>query len=135
MIASNNIFNIRYSALTKWKGQIGMRKGFVEFKELSFGIRAWLIVMRTYRHKYGCKCIRDIVTRYAPPSENNTGNYITYCSKYVAIALDQELLSQEQYYKLAVAMARMETSTELTPWTVENVATFYNIKIVSDGSK
>ena len=32
MIAKNNIFNIRKGSGTKWKGETGATKGFVEFE-------------------------------------------------------------------------------------------------------
>ena len=135
MIARNNIFNIRYSGSTNWKGQIGQRKGFVEFKEQSFAIRAWLILMRTYRNRHRCKTIRDIVNRYAPPSENHTENYIRFCAKGLDMSPERELSSDKQYYNLAKAMAKMETSTDLTFWNVQTVAEFYDIKICKDGNK
>ena len=40
MIAKNNIFNIRYAAQTKWMGQTGENKGFVEFDTREHAIRA-----------------------------------------------------------------------------------------------
>ena len=60
MIAKNNIFNIRAGG-AKWIGMTGTRKGFVEFDNREHAIRAWLVLMRTYRRRYGCKTIRTIV--------------------------------------------------------------------------
>ena len=84
MIAKNNIFNIR-AGRAQWLGMTGTCKGFVEFETREHGIRAWLVLMRNYRRRYGCRTIRQIVTRFAPPSENNTERYIRYCCQVVVV--------------------------------------------------
>ena len=70
MIAKNNIFNIRTGA--KWKGMTGAKNGFVEFETREHGIRAWIVLMHNYRVKHRCATVRAIITRFAPPSENQT---------------------------------------------------------------
>ena len=77
MIAKNNIFNIRANG-AKWIGQTGANKGFAEFDTQEHAIRAWLVLMRTYRRKHGLTTIRGIINRFAPPSENNTDKYVRY---------------------------------------------------------
>ena len=130
MIARNNIFNIRATRGGQWKGQIGTNKGFAEFETQEYGIRAWLVLMRTYRRKYRCRTIRSIVTRFAPPSENSTEQYIRHCAKYVTkndyVVLDSSL----DYARLGVAMARMETNTTLTTQDILNVMLKYGIHII-----
>ena len=129
MIAKNNIFNIRAGG-AKWIGMTGTRKGFVEFDNREHAIRAWLVLMRTYRRKYRCRTIRSIVTRFAPPSENNTEQYIRHCAKYVTkndyVVLDSSL----DYARLGVAMAKMETSTTLTTQDLFDVMQKYGIHII-----
>ena len=78
MIAKNNIFNIR--AGQNWQGKTGVRRGFVEFVNKEYAIRAWLILMRTYRRR-GLTTLRQIVTTFAPPKENNTEAYIDFVCK------------------------------------------------------
>ena len=130
MIARNNIFNIRATRGGQWKGQMGTNKGFVEFETREHGIRAWLVLMRTYRRKYRCRTIRSIVTRFAPPSENNTEQYIRHCAKYVTkndyVVLDSSL----DYARLGVAMAKMETDTTLTMQDIFDVIQKYGIHII-----
>ena len=67
MIAKNNIFNIRVGK-QPWFGQTGEKKGFAEFETREHAIRAWLVLMRTYRRRYQRYTIRDIVGRFAPHS-------------------------------------------------------------------
>ena len=129
MIAKNNIFNIR-AGQAQWLGMTGTRRGFVEFDTREHGIRAWLVLMRNYRRRYGCRTIRQIVTRFAPPSENNTERYIRYCCQVVVVK-DSEAIGQDiMYAMLGVAMARMETGTRLDISEVRSIMKKYNICIV-----
>ena len=128
MIARNNIFNIRQGA--KWKGMTGVRRGFVEFESKKMAMRAWLKLMRTYRWKYGCKTIRQIVTRYAPSNENDTEGYIDYCSRQLDIKPDDVLVFDSEYIQLAASMARMETGEELNTQWANGVMEKFKIQIV-----
>ena len=129
MIAKNNIFNIR-AGQAQWLGMTGTRKGFVEFDSQEHGIRAWLVLMRSYRRRYGCRTIRQIVTRYAPPSENNTERYIQYCCQTVVLGDGVPIGQDIMYAMLGVAMARMETGVRLDISEVRSVMKKYNISIV-----
>ena len=56
-------------------GQSG-KGAFCRFSSVEWGIRAAFCLLRTYRNKYKAVCIEDIITRWAPPSENDTRAYI-----------------------------------------------------------
>lgn len=83
-IRNNNPANIRKS-FTKWQGLVSPEKckdsSFCEFISLEFGIRAFLILCRTYRQKYGIKSVTDFIHRFAPSSENDTDKYVSYVLK------------------------------------------------------
>ena len=127
MIAKNNIFNIR--AGQNWQGKTGVRKGFVEFETREYAIRAWLVLMRTYRHR-GCKTIRQIVTRFAPPKENSTEAYIDFVCRQLHYNENYELKADSTYILLGIAMAAMETSTVLRYHEIFNVMEKFNIRII-----
>ena len=129
MIAKNNVFNIR-AGQAQWVGMTGTRKGFVEFDTREHAIRAWLVLMRNYRRWYDCKTIRRIVTRFAPPTENQTERYIRYCCEGVMLDADCPLPKQEDYAFLGKYMARMETGTAVTANEILEVMNKYNIEIV-----
>lgn len=78
-IRNNNPANIRRSA-SKWLGlaKYQLDKKFCQFTEMSYGIRAFFIIMRTYRYKYNCKSPRSILTRFAPASENDLDAYLRF---------------------------------------------------------
>lgn len=129
MIAKNNPLNIRFSITNFWKGQIGQRKGFVVFSNLSFGIRAaCIIIMRSYRKKGLCT-IRQVVSRWAPSSENNTDAYISYVCRMLDMNPDSRL-SELDYPMLISAMSWMEVGFEesVTAMQVKAVIDSFNIK-------
>lgn len=75
---NNNPLNIRISN-SAWKGKINPSgdKAFEQFVSMDYGYRAALRTMRTYITKYGANTIEKIISRWAPPSENNTLSYIS----------------------------------------------------------
>lgn len=129
MIAKNNIFNIRAGG-AKWVGQIGSNKGFAVFDTQEHAIRAWLVLMRTYRRKHGLTTIRDIVSRFAPPTENKTDNYVRYCSTVTLKGSKEPITNRGTYYVLGQAMAMMETGTCLPYEVIASVANKYGINII-----
>ena len=129
MIATNNIFNIRVGR-QPWHGQTGAKKGFVEFDTREHAIRAWLVLMRTYRRRYQRCTIRDIVGRFAPPNENDTAAYVRYCAQQLCYSANSPLRLAQDYCRLGVAMAQMETATKLTADDIWEVMKKYNIFIV-----
>ena len=128
MIARNNIFNIRAGG--NWLGRTGSKRGFVEFETRAHAIRAWLVLMRTYRQKHRCRTIRKIVTRFAPPGENDTEQYIRYCVRHVTKDANATLGNALDYARLGVAMAQMETGTTLSTEDIFDVMLKYQIQIL-----
>lgn len=73
-LRNNNPGNIRPG--DSWRGMTGTNQGFVVFQDCSWGIRA-IAVDLTTKIKNGYNTITKIITRYAPPSDNNnTAGYI-----------------------------------------------------------
>lgn len=82
-IRNKNLGNLRRGS--KWYGLVGTDdKGFCVFRSFDCGVRALSITLRTYIEKHGLRNIADIISRYAPPSENNTTSYISFVSHYVS---------------------------------------------------
>lgn len=84
-IRNNNPFNIKNTS-DNWKGSLPKSekkdKKFVEFYNIDFGIRAGVILLKNYL-SMGYDTVDKIISRYAPPNENYTKNYITYVSSFV----------------------------------------------------
>jgi len=135
-IRNNNPLNIRLSS-DKWQGQIN-RKGnidgnsslsseraggeavFCVFSSMEYGWRAaFVILCKTYYGKYKLRTIRDIVSRWAPPKENNTEAYIRHVSDYTGIGPDRDLGDPQthptNWLLIGYAMAVMENGKTLPP--------------------
>lgn len=82
-IRNNNPGNIEWSSET-WQGAVPRASAtdsrFIQFRAPEYGIRAMVRTLTTYQIKHGCRTITDIVSRWAPPPENNTPAYIKFVS-------------------------------------------------------
>lgn len=113
-IRNNNPGNLRVSHANNWRGKLTgsakKDKAFEEFETLQYGYRALLILLRTYVTRYNLRTLRQVLTRYAPPNENNTESYITSVSQLSGIPLGQYLKAndKETLCKLAHAISRVE---------------------------
>lgn len=76
-LRNNNPGNIRKSP-TKWQGEKSPStdKDFKQFTTMAYGYRAMIKLLQNYSKLYRCKTIRQMISRYAPASENNTAAYI-----------------------------------------------------------
>lgn len=107
MIGKNNPLNLRDSLLNRWKGQCGHTRGFCNFDTSQHGVRAaCILLMQSYR-KRGCKTIRSVIERFAPPQENDTERYIAFVCRMVSMSPDEELRPKDYPY-LIHAMSWME---------------------------
>ena len=135
-IRNNNPLNIRLSS-DKWQGQIngkgnidgnsslsseraGGEAVFCVFSSMEYGWRAaFVILCKTYYGKYKLRTIRDIVSRWAPPKENNTEAYIRHVSDYTGIGPDRDLGDPQthptNWLLIGYAMAVMENGKTLPP--------------------
>ena len=83
---------------------------------MAYGWRAaFVILCRTYYNKYKLRTIRAIITRWAPPKENNTEAYIRRVTDRIGIGADTVLGSPQeqpaQWMMIAMAMAIVECGT------------------------
>ena len=91
----------------------GREGAFVRFESVEWGLRAAFILLRTYRNKYKAVCIRDIITRWAPPSENDTSAYIRTVCKLTGFG-GNERLTENEWPRLVQAMALIESGMHLS---------------------
>ena len=104
-----NPLNIRRVAGTTWKGQRAEQTdhAFVQFETMEWGIRAAFVLLHTYSTKYHANCIRDIISRWAPPTENDTERYIRNVCQWTGFG-GNERLTEKEWPRLVQAMARQE---------------------------
>jgi hypothetical protein len=86
--------NIRLDPGITWQGAVaGDDPDFVTFSSFVWGVRAMGKILLSYRERDGISTLRGMVTRWAPPSENNTSSYLSDMSKFVGISPDEVLPS------------------------------------------
>jgi len=104
---NNNPGNIRDGSYAQGQpGYTGSNKGFATFQTAVDGFNAQVALLRSYYDK-GVNTISKVITKYAPPSENNTGAYIKSVSDALHIDPNQTL-SPQNLKDLAAAMAHHE---------------------------
>ncbi|MDN5369591.1 MAG: hypothetical protein PWP74_899 [Shewanella sp.] len=111
-ITNNNPLNIRENQFTDyaWQGEMAedIDPAFEEFTSPYWGIRAGAKIMKTYRDKYNLTTIRGIVSRWAPPEDNNpTEDYITFVSRNAGFTPDMPLATDD-YPAVVAAMIHYE---------------------------
>ena len=110
-IRNNNPLNIRIGNV--WLGEVAQPtdREFEQFVSMAYGIRAAFVLLRRYIRHYKLTTIREIVSRWAPSSENATSIYIANVAKWVGISADQPMKYEDEVTmaKLLLAMAHQET--------------------------
>lgn len=82
-LRNNNPLNIRRNK-TKWQGlaEVQNDESFFTFIAPEWGYRAAIRMLQTYKRVHGLTTIRQWISRWAPPAENNTEDYIYFvCSR------------------------------------------------------
>lgn len=108
MIGKNNPLNIRYNHLNKWKGQIGQTRGFVDFSDLFYGVRAALYLVKISYARKGKVTISEIISTFAPPSENDTLTYIEFVCRRLKLFPFDAPVTKYAWCELIVSMSIME---------------------------
>ena len=82
---NRNPGNIRRSA-TKYLGEVAPSRdaAFKQFETMAWGYRAMFVLLDSYSRK-GYRTIRQMISRYAPPIENHTENYIRCVAEWSGI--------------------------------------------------
>ena len=114
----NNPLNLRDSKST-WVGKVGAYRGFVKFDTKEHGLRAAMLNLLTYMADWKLRSIKRIVSRWAPPEENDTDNYIRVVTKAVFdenetkvpwyVSQYYDILTEEEFIALVAAMAMVES--------------------------
>lgn len=122
-IRNNNPGNIRWGS--DW---LGLKKdgklqdpSFCVFTTPVAGIRALAKVLINYKKIYGLKTVRQIISRYAPPNENQTTAYVQSVAKQLGV-LPDVMINIEERGVLTVfikAIIRMENGTQ--PYSDETI--------------
>jgi len=129
-IRNNNPGNIKINKANNWQGKINSTdKEFEQFINIAMGLRALMVTLRTYQNKHGLKTIRQIISRWAPGSENNTEKYISAVAGFMSVAPNSEvdLSSKSTLIQLSKAIVKHECSPDHYRITHEDYLEAYDL--------
>lgn len=87
---------------------------FKQFETIEYGYRAMIKNLQTYISKYGKNTIEKMITKWAPPTENDTAAYIATVSKKSGISPSKTITTSdyESLAKIVAAMSYVENGVE-----------------------
>jgi len=108
-LRNNNPLNIRHGSDVFLGEIIGRDKAFKTFTSMPYGYRAAFVTLATYLSR-GWNTIEKIITRWAPPSENDTKNYIACVEEGSGVPRNKELTAADgaEYMLIVAAMSAVE---------------------------
>ncbi len=143
-IRNNNPLNIRHAA-DRWQGASEKQtdKNFVQFNTMAYGYRAAWRILQTYYerfvHQSRAFTVRNIISRWAPPCENDTEAYIRTVLQLTGIGGKENLLlpsnvdSYNRLAKLISAMTCVECGIPMQ--RVDNEAIFQGYRMAFPENK
>lgn len=125
---TNNPGNLVFNG-EKWLGSCGTYRVFIKFNDVEYGLRALIIVLLNYT-RYGFNSVRLIVTRFAPPHENDTEAYISYVEKHLieaGLSCTDITFGSDAFVLVCQCISRYETGFVLTKECYRRVVKKFNI--------
>lgn len=109
---NNNPGNIERGTI-HWQGMSADQSGdkrFIVFNSPEDGIRALGKLLFNYQRIHGLNTVRQIINRWAPPVENDTGSYVNAVANEVGVSPDDKinLNDADTLAKLVTAIIRHE---------------------------
>lgn len=120
-IRNNNPGNIQKGV--GFAGEVeGNDPRFATFQTPEDGIRATARNLLTYQRQHGLDTVQDIVNRWAPPSENDTGAYVRQVARALGVDAGErlDLSDPSTLERLTTAIIRHENGMQ--PYTAEQLA-------------
>ena len=103
--------NIRHSA-TRYRGEVvpSRDRAFKEFESMAWGYRAMFMLLDSYRRRHRLGTLRQMLSRYAPPTENFTEGYIRFIVQHTGIGADEvvDTRNQSDMIPIVAAMSEIE---------------------------
>ena len=108
-LRNHNPGNIRLgSFLYKGERVQSEDSAFRQFESIEWGYRAMFVLLHTYAIKHHCRSLRDIIARYAPPSENNTEGYLRRVATSTHLSPDEAISTTDGAVMTAIVAAMSE---------------------------
>ena len=122
-IRNNNPGNIRHGQ--NWQGLNpegrNIDPAFCVFKSPVFGIRALAKVLMNYKKIHGLNTVRQIISRYAPPNENQTKAYIQTVASQIGVYPDTVIDIEERGILTVFIKAVIRMENGIQPYSDETI--------------
>lgn len=94
---------------------------FKQFESMPYGYRAMIKLLQNYSKVNKCRTIRTMVSRWAPPSENDTQSYIATVRTLTGMDVDRTVNVDDKatMCSLAAAMSQVENGKRAVMADVE----------------
>ena len=120
-IRNNNPGNIRHGQ--NWQGLNpdgrNIDPAFCVFKSPVFGIRSLAKVLMNYKKIHGLNTVRQIISRYAPPNENQTKAYIQTVAQQIGVYPDTIIDIEERGILTVFIKAVIRMENGIQPYSDE----------------
>ncbi len=132
-IRNNNPGNIRWSK-DKWQGLVpkdqASDKSFCVFTDAKYGIRALAKILIKYGSYQGIPgvagakidTVREIISRWAPPVENDTEAYISAVAKAAGVKANDAININDKRFLTLVVKAIIAHENGQNPYTDAQIA-------------
>lgn len=132
-LRNNNPGNLRISNI-KWQGKIpnsqNTDKAFEQFSNLHFGLRAMLTDVANDITVKKLDTLTKLINSYAPPTENDTINYINFVSKSTGLTPNEPIkLTPSLLQKIVKAKILIENGTATVNKLLPNIDQLINTAI------
>lgn len=118
----NNPGNLRRTS-DNWQGLAATQSDpeFFEFIAPEYGIRAMARTLLNYQQNYGLNTVRQLITRWAPPTENPTDSYVSAVASRLGVSPDATISVAGALPALVPAMIVQEQG--LNPYSDQTIQT------------
>ena len=112
-LRNNNPGNIRLSN-DAWMGLAAEQTDdeFFVFEHPIYGVRAMARIFKNYETRHGLNTIRGIISRWAPPIENDTEAYIKSVTRRTGIDDDQTISIESNLLAILPAVIKHENGAQ-----------------------
>lgn len=116
-LRNNNPGNIRHGA--DWDGLAPDQTdpAFCCFVSPEYGIRAMARIFSNYQLRHGLRTVRELISRWAPPVENDTDAYAAHVAEALGVDPDEPVDVREHLTDLVAVTIRHENGMQ--PFSAE----------------
>ena len=132
-IRNNNPGNLEWGQ--PWQGLVPREQAndprFCVFKAPAWGIRAIARTLITYYDKHRINTVRAAITRWAPPSENNTEAYVQHVARALGVGVNTPLNFHD--YEVMRPLVEVIIRHENGVGPLKTLNTWYDAQTIDEG--